>query len=295
MRIRGILSVLLAFISFSAVAQQDALLWKVSKEGFQDSYLFGTYHLLPGSFAREIKGVKQAFAGADAVVTELDAGAESAAGLMQYMLLEEGTLDSLLGPERFDTLSSAIQERLGMSAMMFNKMKPMGVYIMLASAGEIKEMRKSIESKDQPMDQWFQTEAAEKKKSTLALETAEKQADLLFNSSDAQTQADMLMQYLRLNKDEAQAENDKILTCYKKQDLDCLLDYLNNADMSAIEKDLMLKDRNVLWIPMLKQFMGSQACFVAVGALHLAGPDGLIALLRAEGYRVTPVKSRKDI
>ncbi len=293
--IKVLCSLILLAIGIPAVAQQDALLWKVSFEGQADSYLFGTYHLLPGSFAEQINGTKKALRKSKAVVTELQTNAETAAGIMNFMLLESGTLDSLLGKEKFDTLSDAIEIRLGMSAQMFNKMKPMGVYIMLASANEIKEMRKAGVKGEEPMDMWFQTEAIKNKKNTLALETAQEQADLLFNASPLQQQAEMLMQYLRLNQDETQLENDKILNCYKAQNLDCLMDYMNKSEMSAIEKDLMLRDRNVRWIPHLKEFMKTQSCFVAVGALHLAGDSGLIELLRAEGYKVSAVKSNKDL
>jgi len=285
-----------AFIfSLSAVAQQDALLWKVSSAGQPDSYLFGTYHLLPGSFAQKVPGTKKAVKNAGAVVTELQINAETASGIMSSMLLESGTLDSLLGKERFDTLSEAISKRLGMSALMFNKMKPMGVYIMLASATEVKEMRKATEKGQEPMDMWFQSEASKNGKPSLSLETAQEQADLLFNASPADRQAEMLMQYLRLNQEEAQMENDKILSCYKAYNLDCLLDFMNQSEMSAIEKDLMLRDRNVRWIPHLKEYMKNQSCFVAVGALHLAGESGLIELLRAEGYQVSAIKSNKDL
>jgi uncharacterized protein YbaP (TraB family) len=293
---QSILSSLLAlFISLTAVSQQDALLWKVSKPGYPDSYLFGTYHLLPGSFARKIKGVKQALEKSQAVVTELETSPESAAGLMNYMIMQTGTLDSLLTKEQFDTLSVAIEKRLGMSALMFNKMKPMGVYIMLASATEVKEMRKSATKGEEPMDQWFQSEAKKFEKQSLALETADEQADLLFNSSSNEKQAEMLMQYLRLNLDEAQKENDKILACYKKQDLDCLMEFMDKSEMSAVKKDLMLRDRNVRWIPVLDKFMKEQSCFIAVGALHLAGDAGLIELLKALNYEVTPVKSRGNL
>jgi uncharacterized protein YbaP (TraB family) len=36
--------------------------------------------------------------------------------------------------------------------------------------------------------------------------------------------------------------------------------------------------------------MKTQSVFFAVGAAHLAGPEGVIELLIKEGYQLTPIK-----
>jgi uncharacterized protein YbaP (TraB family) len=40
----------------------------------------------------------------------------------------------------------------------------------------------------------------------------------------------------------------------------------------------------------LPDLLHKNSCFVAVGALHLVGENGLINLLRQKGYRVSKVK-----
>jgi uncharacterized protein YbaP (TraB family) len=57
------------------------------------------------------------------------------------------------------------------------------------------------------------------------------------------------------------------------------------------EIKLLLDDRNKNWIMQLPGIMKEQPAFIAVGALHLAGENGLVALLRKQGYIVTPVKT----
>jgi uncharacterized protein YbaP (TraB family) len=52
----------------------------------------------------------------------------------------------------------------------------------------------------------------------------------------------------------------------------------------------LLRDRNVLMAQRADQFMRMHgSLFVAVGAAHLTGPNGLIEELRSLGYDVEPV------
>jgi uncharacterized protein len=105
----------------------------------------------------------------------------------------------------------------------------------------------------------------------------------------------MLMQYIRMDQSDASDEVEKLEKCYTSQDLDCLVELMNSSGYSDIESNLLLRDRNLRWLPKLKENMKSESCFIAVGALHLAGESGLITLLEKEGYTVRPVRSKKDI
>jgi uncharacterized protein YbaP (TraB family) len=53
--------------------------------------------------------------------------------------------------------------------------------------------------------------------------------------------------------------------------------------------DFLLKNRNERWMNVLPGLMKKEAQFIAVGALHLPGPHGLIALLRKAGYTAVPI------
>jgi uncharacterized protein len=50
----------------------------------------------------------------------------------------------------------------------------------------------------------------------------------------------------------------------------------------------VLDKRNLNWLPKIKDAIKKESCFFAVGASHLAGNNGLVNLLRKEGYSVTP-------
>jgi uncharacterized protein YbaP (TraB family) len=51
------------------------------------------------------------------------------------------------------------------------------------------------------------------------------------------------------------------------------------------ERLLAVRNRN--WIPKIEQYLRSgQTYFVVVGAAHMGGPEGILALLRARGYKI---------
>lgn len=62
-----------------------------------------------------------------------------------------------------------------------------------------------------------------------------------------------------------------------------------NWGISDEENAKMVDNRNMEWAKQLPELMKSNTCFIAVGALHLPGENGLINLLRKEGYKVKPV------
>ena len=69
------------------------------------------------------------------------------------------------------------------------------------------------------------------------------------------------------------------------------LDTLFNDAMSNSSPELfqrIIVDRNIDWIPQIEAALaGSDDALVAVGAGHLPGPQGVLALLEAEGHTVT--------
>lgn len=52
----------------------------------------------------------------------------------------------------------------------------------------------------------------------------------------------------------------------------------------------MIDNRNRQWVKVLPEIMKAAPTFVAVGALHLLGENGVLNLLKQQGYTVEPVK-----
>jgi uncharacterized protein YbaP (TraB family) len=132
----------------------------------------------------------------------------------------------------------------------------------------------------------FNKMAKKKHKNTIGLETIEFQLGL-FDQLPMQTQVDMLKQDYKSDL----KSFDTLLACYLKEDLENL-GVLMAAETAAYPEfnEILLVQRNKSWIAPMRAQMQKESTFFAVGAGHLSGPDGVIALLRANGFTVTAIK-----
>lgn len=87
--------------------------------------------------------------------------------------------------------------------------------------------------------------------------------------------------------------SEAVKNAYFNQDLDDFelqmieLDLKNNV--TAEYNDMILFDRNKKWMEHISKLILEKASLIAVGAAHLPGKDGLINLLRLQGFTVEPV------
>ena len=84
-----------------------------------------------------------------------------------------------------------------------------------------------------------------------------------------------------------------MLAAYNNQRLDEIEKIVNTPEFGVEDnQDILLDNRNKNWIGKLKKLLPEKSLFIAVGAGHLIGEKGLIALLRKEGYTLTPLLNR---
>jgi len=93
-------------------------------------------------------------------------------------------------------------------------------------------------------------------------------------------------------QDEATKEFQQLVTLYKAQDIEHLVENMDKSQFGDIKgfEELLLTNRNANWIPIIEQAVNNKPTFIAVGAAHLGGAKGVISLLRKKGYSVTAVK-----
>jgi uncharacterized protein YbaP (TraB family) len=78
---------------------------------------------------------------------------------------------------------------------------------------------------------------------------------------------------------------------YRNQDIQGLYEMVAQSAEMKDHQDLFLTKRNQNWVKALPELMHQTSSLIAVGAGHLGGPQGLIALLKSKGYQVVPVKN----
>jgi uncharacterized protein len=78
---------------------------------------------------------------------------------------------------------------------------------------------------------------------------------------------------------------------YKKRDLEILLKSIDaEKGMMADFENEMLYKRNLAWIPEIKKLITEKSTFIAVGAGHLGGENGVLQLLKNEGYTINVIE-----
>jgi hypothetical protein len=90
-------------------------------------------------------------------------------------------------------------------------------------------------------------------------------------------------------------EMDEMIQIYKDQDIYRMAESLKEegGDYADLEEELLIL-RNHNWAVQLDSLMANNACFVAVGAAHLAGENGLIKLLRENNYQVQGIMIKEE-
>ena len=274
---------LLYFLCLSGFSQAQ-LLYQISGNGLTEaSYLYGTIHILPKDKFELSNSLKRAFDASTTIAMEVDldmSGAEKIA-LAQKVLLPDGkTLKDFMAAQDYLQLKAYCIDSLQWSESKFersSKLKPM-----FFSSVLIQENMSNMASYEME----FNKMAKKKKKETIGLETIEFQLGL-FDQLRMQTQVDMLKQDYKSDM----KNYDTLLACYLREDLETLGKLMAEETSAYPEfNELMLVQRNKSWIAPMRAQMQKESTFFGVGAAHLSGPDGVVALLRAQGFTVTAIK-----
>lgn len=272
-------------------AVENAIFWEVrGKDLPQPSYLFGTFHLMGSQFVDSLTQVMDRFNASKTVVGELLLDSTMTLKLMAAARLEETTLDKLLSSENFQQTAAWLKELSGYDLKMFNNMNPMTIQIFLLTMLQQKYFPLDL-AKDTPMDMYFQNRAKNEGKKLVGLETFEDQVNALYGQFTIQRQAEMLTQFIN-EREKAKVELMLMNKSYREGNLAKLEELLSAQTYSKLEAEVMLDNRNKKWMEQLPGLMKEQQTFVAVGALHMAGKNGLISLLRQAGYTATPIRTK---
>ena len=300
MRKTLLLAALIASFAFNTQAQ---LLYRISGKGLESpSYIVGTYHLAPASFADSIPGMRQAIEQTNQVCGELDMmdafKPENTARLLQSQMLPEGvTLSSLLTADQLSRLNALLLEVLGTNledeayAAQVEKIKPVALSTTLSLASYMKKTQSF--NPMELLDNYFQMLALQSGKSVKGFETVDFQMDVLYGS-DLPKQVEDLM-CLVDHFEEASELVGRITTAYFSQNLqqlEALLEEEMEGECGGSPEDeaALLDNRNLNWIKMMPDMMAEKPTLFVVGAGHLCGEQGVLKLLEGLGYTVEGIK-----
>lgn len=293
----GILIIMLSFFGLScdekkAGAHADSVFWKIEYGG-KTSWLFGTMHAPSPVFENMPEPVKTALANSEIFFSEIEPEWGNQREVMRKMLLPATeTLQLKIGEQRFKRLKSITDRFIPqLSSEQLNRHK------VWAAALYIAWPRKSTDSL--PVDILLYEKAKAGGCRTAGIESPDEQIDLL----DAFTEAEQ-MQMLEEAIEEAES-NYQLLNLlmgkYVAQDLSGMAEefYSKTSCYSTELKEKfinsLLTGRNKLFSERLMPEIRENNVFIAVGAGHLIGKEGLVSLLKKEGCKVSPVKIKLEV
>jgi len=280
---------LLAFLLLvSTSAFPQSLLWKVSGNGLkQPSYLFGTYHILKDGYLKKNTKVQSAYEGAQGVVVETTVDSSAMLQMAMRALMLNNSLNKLLSEGDYKLVSDEFKKVTGYDLGLFNQMKPIVTATMLSLAYVQKESDTLSSFSGQPIDLFFASDGAKKGKTVTALETMEEQMTFLYDHDPVEKQAKQLVDMVK-EKDEMHQSSQSLTNLYLKQDLNGMWKLSEKYGDSFGDMTYLVDERNETWMKRIPALVAARPTFIAVGALHLPGPKGLITLLKKAGYTVEP-------
>jgi uncharacterized protein len=263
---------------------EKALLWEISGQGLkQPSYLYGTIHLACADQIILSNPLRSAFNKTSQLYLEVDLDDPNMMmNSMRGSTLKSGTsLKNYLSNNDYTKADQFFQQNISLSLDSLVTVKPIIlsalIYPVLLKCNPVS------------WEKTFVTLAHAQNKDVLGLETVEAQ----FNAIDSippKAQAEQMMQTIK-DLPGAKQELAGLMNAYKNQDISQIRQLISQSPGMKPEYDAAIIDnRNRAWIPTILKAAKTKPTFFGVGAGHLGGKYGVIALLRQAGYVVTPVE-----
>ena len=280
---------LAAAASTAALAAEPfgyGLLWRLDKPGVPSSWVYGTLHSSDPRVTALPPPVARAFADARSFAMEIYLSEVEEKGFFDAMQFDDQRrLAPLLGEQQYSRLREALGEHAP-SEEVLARTKPWAALLRVAAT------RATSRAQDGPtLDRVLFSAARERGMALVGLEGLDEQV-AAFDAIPLATQVALLRHALD-HLAELDAQLEPTIQAWLARDLARLARI--SADAAGGDPELakhyailgrqLIENRSVVMAHRLFLPLAHGRVFVAVGALHLYGSKGLLALLRAQGYQ----------
>lgn len=277
-------SAILPLVSLAGeVEHSQGLLWKIEKSGQPASFLFGTVHSEDPRVLDLPDAVTQRLRSADVLVLEARLDQQAVAQSLSAMMFQDGrSLSEVLDPRLYQNAIEATAA-YGLPEAAADAMKPWAIAIMLATPRpetgvflDVK-LKRQAEARGTPVE---------------GLETIGEQLDLL-NSLSMEDQIILLRDTLE-QLPVIPAMHQHMIEAWLARDLGKLMTIYEQSMETGTESmakkfdRILIQERNQRMVERMQPILKEGNGFIAVGALHLPGEQGILNLLEEQGYKVTP-------
>jgi hypothetical protein len=275
----------LAIIIGCAAASEAASVWRVTGPTGSTLYLGGSIHALRSNDYPLPSAYERAFDASARLAMEVDekALAESSKGLAKVGEYPHGDgLKNHVDPRTYDYLRQFFG-LLRVPEAKFSKLRPWFIALMLEAPNL------SGRSEELGVEQFLTRRAHKNSKPVVGLESMREHMEVFSGLTDRQSEAYLLL--LFIPQTNGSASGNSLSQAWRRGDADAVTRSYHEVfrDFPSLgERILDARNRN--WIPKIEGYLRSgQTYFVVVGAAHMGGPNGVLALLRARGYKIEPL------
>lgn len=275
--------------AFASAADTRLPLWEVSSDTSK-VYLFGTIHVGKREFYPLTPAVEDAYKRSSAIALEIDSTDVQAlsSAISAGLYVPPDRLSDHLPPELQARLNKTLG-RIGIPEEQVQVMKPFLVMLTLTS---LEYSRLGYDSAN-GLDIHFADRAAKDGKKILALESAASQFAMM-NSLSEQVQRELLEITLQeMEGNEIPPLIETMVSAWRTSDVGRLESVLaveerklSRAAASEFHEKFLTRRNEDMTRKIEAMLRDRQTVFVAVGAAHLLGKDGIVALLKQKGYRL---------
>ncbi|MBD8555503.1 TraB/GumN family protein [Rhizobium sp. CFBP 8762] len=294
--------------AFAALQKEGAstpngrgIFWKIEKDGVPTSYLLGTMHVTDPRVLEMPAPARAAFDAATTVVVETDEIIDQEKTMVALLsrpdltgFVDGRSLLDFMTPEQEKDLAAALKER-GIQLALVSKMRPwMLSSFMAMSACEMQRQQSGVSF----LDKQLAESAKDSGKTLTGLETLIEQMTAM-DSLPMDFHIRSLVEVARMGT--LMADILETMTeLYLTGDIGMIMPMMKlvselpaeGDDGYAAFEERLLRQRNHIMADRVVATLAKGNVFMAVGALHLPGPEGIVELLRQRGYTLTAVSSK---
>lgn len=260
---------------------ERGLLWRVSGTGVAPSHVYGTIHVADARLAELPALVRKAFDASKSLMLEFMPDAYSRERFLEAsMFLDGQTLEQKIGAADFERAFEHLKS-IGLSREFVNKLKPWGVLL---------NLRNPDAHQGSSLDTQLLQRARARRMPLYQIEGVEEQI-FTFDEFPMEAQIALLKHSLE-HRDELVRLSARTLDAYLAGDLagiwrlreEFVRRHPQIATPQAVLTKRVVHDRSVVMAFRMQRQLRRGGAFVALGALHLYGEKGVLALLEEDGY-----------
>lgn len=268
-------------------AASSGLLYRISGKNLKKpSYLFGTIHLICEKDMFPAEKLKGYLNQTKQIILEFDMSDQAALqkAVKLSMLSDGKSIKDYLKPEEYARIDALYKNYLGISFDNLQKFKPLISATYLLTSPRVLGCQPLV-----VYDNYLTQTAVANKMPVVGLETVEAQIAVI-DSQPLDKQVKVLNE-MAANPQKSFDEFRELYRTYLTQNSDEIYGLaVSQMKSQGYSLTRMIDERNINWIPTIEKHMAVTPSFIAVGGGHLGGEKGVINLLRAKGYKLTPIK-----